>query len=266
MMSNRLAARSPFRSRRSSDATGTIADNAKGLRRPESTDDELCRRPDPAGARWAYAAGVTGTVANALLLGFFALTPSAGRGNPLGPANDLVGALATATMIPAAVAIGRCLPLRRGTRLLQRAAIAAMGAATAAGPLLVAGVLPFPVSTTISVTAFGVVATWIGVTSRRLGRAGTLPRPTALLGEGSAWTLLGAATTAALAALLPSASAPQLGLFGAAGLAGFTAFCAVPVWFVLMGRWLAQPQHDQAPVARGSRANPANRRLRPKVG
>jgi hypothetical protein len=179
-------------------------------------------------------------------LGFFALIPTAGQGNPLGPANDLVGALSTATMIPATVAVGRCLPQLRSTRLLQRATIAALGAATAAGPLLVAGLLPFPVSTTISVSAFGVLATWIGVTSRRLGRAGTLPRRTALLGEGTAWTLLGAAATAALGMVLPSGSAPQLGLFGVAGVTGFTAFCAVPAWFGLMGRWLAQPpQHDR---------------------
>lgn len=203
--------------------------------RAAATAIPACPHPDRPGARWAYAAGVTGTAANALLLGFFALMPVTGQGNPLGPANDLVGSLGTATMIPAAVAINRCLPRRR---LLHRAAVTAMGVATVTGPLLVAGVLPFPVATVISTSSFAVIVGWIGVSSRRLRRAGFLPKRTALVGEGAAGTALAGACGAGVAALLPAGSVPQLALFGAAALAGFAAFCAVPVWFVLMGRWL----------------------------
>src|SRR6188768_2920780 len=127
-------------------------------------------RPDPRGARWAYLAAATGTAANALLVGFFAAIPAAGRENPLGPANDIVGSVATACMIPAAIAIGRRLPPGGPLRALQVATLGGLGVSTAAGPLLVAGVLSFPVSAAASTSAFGVQAAWIGLASAWLGR------------------------------------------------------------------------------------------------
>jgi len=72
-------------------------------------------------------AAATGTTANALLVGFFAAIPVAGRGNPLGPANDIVGSVATACMIPAAVAIGRRLPPRGRLRALHAATLGSLG-------------------------------------------------------------------------------------------------------------------------------------------
>ena len=130
---------------------------------------------DPRGARWAYLAGATGAAANALLVTFFASIPAAGRENPFGPANDIVGSVATACMIPAAVAIGRHLPPRGRLRALHTATLGALGVATAAGPLLVAGVLPFKVSAAASTGAFGVQLAWIGLGSGWLGRNAGLP-------------------------------------------------------------------------------------------
>jgi hypothetical protein len=131
---------------------------------------------DPRGARWAYLAGATGAAANALLVTFFASIPAAGRENPFGPANDIVGSVATASMIPAAVAIGRHLPPRGRLRALHTATLGSLGVATAAGPLLVAGVLPFKVSSAASTGAFGVQLAWIGLGSGWLGRNAGLPR------------------------------------------------------------------------------------------
>lgn len=215
-----------------------------------STGSADCVRPDHAGARWAYAAGATGTAANALLIGFFALMPVAGQGNPLGPANDLVGSLGTALMIPAAIAIGRCLPRGRRVRLLQRAALTAMGGATLAGPLLVSGAVPFPVTTTVSVAAFGVIVGWVGSASRSLERGAGLPRRTSRLGRVSAWAAWAGAGLAGLSFLLPAGSAGQLGAFGAAAVAGGSSFVAVPVWFALVGRWLDRPGQSPAPEGR----------------
>ena len=65
-------------------------------------------------AGFAYAAGATGILANFFLIAFFALQ----AGNPesgtsLGSANDLVGSLGTALMIPVALALSTWLPDRR---------------------------------------------------------------------------------------------------------------------------------------------------------
>ena len=191
---------------------------------------------DPRGARWAYLAGATGAAANALLVTFFASIPAAGRENRFGPANDIVGSVATACMIPAAVAIGRHLPPRGRLRALHTATLGSLGVATAAGPLLVAGVLPFKVSSAASTGAFGVQLAWIGLGSGWLGRNAGLPRRTARLGQTCAWAALFGAGAAAGSLAAP---APLRTVLRAAGVtAGATAFLAVPAWWLLMGRWL----------------------------
>ena len=67
-------------------------------------------------APWARAAGATGMAANALLVAFYAV--EVGRRPPLrvslGSANDLVGSVGTALMIPVALAVS---PSRRVRRL-----------------------------------------------------------------------------------------------------------------------------------------------------
>ena len=170
---------------------------------PQGNGGEIGR--DPAGARWAYVAAATGTAANALLVSFFAAIPVAGRGNPFGPANDIVGSVATACMIPAAVAIGRRLPPRGRLRALHAATLGSLAVATAAGPLLVAGVLSFPVSAAASTSAFGVQAAWIGLGSRWLGRNSGLPRRTTRLGQAIAVGALVGAGAAAGSLVAPGA-------------------------------------------------------------
>jgi hypothetical protein len=196
---------------------------------------------DPRGARWAYAAGITGTAANVLLLGFFALAPSAGTGNPLGPANDLVGSASSALTIPAAIAIGRCLPHRRSARILQRATLVALAASAVAGPLLVSGTLPFPVTTTVSIAAFGVTVGWIGATSGWLHRSSILPRRTARLGQATAGGAFLGLGLAGASFLLPEQSLAQLSLMVPGFALAAASFIAVPIWFLLVGRRLDRP-------------------------
>ncbi len=60
---------------------------------------------------FAYAAGATGILANLLLIGFYALQASHPEdGTSLGTANDLVGSLGTAFMIPVALSLMACCP------------------------------------------------------------------------------------------------------------------------------------------------------------
>ncbi len=201
---------------------------------PTARDTEVCR--DPRGARWAYLAGATGATANVLLVAFYAAIPSAGAENPFGPANDLVGSAATACMIPAAVAIGRRLPPQGRLRALHAATLGSLAVSTAAGPLLVAGVLPFPVATAASTGAYGVQVAWIGLGSAWLGRHAGLPRRTAQLGQACAWAALVGAGAAAGSLVAPgSMRAPLLAVGVATGAA---AFLFVPAWWALIGRWL----------------------------
>ncbi len=115
------------------------------------------------------------------------------------------GSVATACMIPAAVAIGRRLPPRGRLRALHAATLGSLAVATAAGPLLVAGVLSFPVSAAASTSAFGVQAAWIGLGSRWLGRNAGLPRRTTQLGQAIAWGALVGAGAAAGSLVAPGA-------------------------------------------------------------
>lgn len=189
---------------------------------------------------FAYAAGATGILANSLLIAFFAL--QAGHpddGFSLGSANDIVGSLATAFMIPVALALGGRLPQRKATRFTQAAGLTAMALLSVGGPLLVFGVLAFEVATPIAMAAWIILSLWLLLVNRWLRLSDALPVRAARLGE-----LLGAGTLAGyvvvgLGLLLPWMSWPQLVAFGVGVLIGLPAWLGIPVWFVLLGRHLA---------------------------
>jgi hypothetical protein len=97
-------------------------------------------------ARFAYAAGATGILANLFLIGFYALQASHPEdGTSLGTANDLVGSLGLAFMIPVALALSAWLSERRSARIILVGVLSAMTVLTVGGPLLVFGVLAFNV-------------------------------------------------------------------------------------------------------------------------
>ena len=201
-------------------------------------------------SRFAYAAGATGILANLFLIALYVqLGLQDGRegqtllgpaGELAGPANDLVGSLATAFMIPVALALGGHLPKRRAARITQAAGITAMALLTIGGPLLVLGVLAFEIQTPIAVAAYIVLNLWLFLINRWLLPSAVLLPRVARFGElVGAGTLLGYVIVA-LGLLLPWMSWLQLVVFGVGLLIGLPAWLSIPVWFLLLGRNLGK--------------------------
>jgi hypothetical protein len=191
-------------------------------------------------SRFAYAAGATGILANLFLIAFFALQASHPEdGTSLGSANDLLGSLASAFMIPVTLALSAWLPDRRLSRSTQVVGLSAMLLLTVGGPLLVLGVLAFKVQAPIMVAAWMVLCLWLFLVNRWLCLSGVLRPRVARLGEFlGAGTLSGGAVVG-LGLLLPWMSWPQMIFFGVGGLLGVVGMLGIPIWFVLFGRHLA---------------------------
>jgi hypothetical protein len=197
----------------------------------------------PFGAACARAAGTAGMVANGLLAGFFAFRAAAvPAGEVLGPANDLVGSLASALMIPVALSLRSLLPDDRAVGPVQGVGLASMGVLTVGGPLLVLGVVPFETSTAVTLGAAMVLAGWLLTVNRWMRRQGTLRPSLARFGEvvGASTLAAGAGAGAALL-LLPEHSAARLVALAVAGVPGVLAWLATPVWFLRLGSRAAPP-------------------------
>ena len=192
-------------------------------------------------ALFAYAAGVTGILANLFLIAFFAL--QIGRpenGTWLGSANDLVGSLGSAFMIPVALALSAWLPDRRSSQIVQFVGLSAMAILVVGGPMLVAGVLEFEVQAPIVMGAWVVLSLWLFLVNRWLRSSGTLPPRTARFGEAMGALVLIAGGVVGLGLLLPWMSLPQMILFGAGGVLAATGMIGTPFWFLLRGRRLGR--------------------------
>jgi MFS family permease len=191
-------------------------------------------------AGFAYASGATGILANCFLIAFFALQASNPEsGTSLGSANDLVGSLGSALMVPVALALSAWLPDRRLGRIAQVLGLSAMAVLTVGGPLLVLGVLAFEVQAPIAVAAWMVLSLWLLLINRWLRLSGILLPRLARLGEFlGAGTLAGGAAVG-LGLLLPWMSAqPQLALFSVGGVFTAIGMLGTPFWFLLLGRHL----------------------------
>ncbi len=200
-------------------------------------------------ALFAYAAGVTGILANLFLIVMYVLLGlQAGRPEAqtllgsafhvAGSASDLLGSLATAFMIPVALFLGGCLPRRRAVRFTQAAGLTAMALLTVGGPLLVLGVLAFEVATPMAMAAWIILSLWLLLVNRWLRLSNALPVRLARLGEYlGAGTLVGYLVVG-LGLLLPWMSWAQLVVFGVGLVIGLPAWLGIPVWFVLLGRHL----------------------------
>ena len=197
------------------------------------------------GVRWAalssYVAGVTGILANLFLIGFYAL--QVGRpenGTWLGSANDLVGSLGTAFMIPVALALSAWLPERLACRIIQVLGLSAMTILVVGGPLLVLGVLEFEVQAPIMIGAWVVLSLWLFLVNRWLRSSGALPPRTARFGELLGALVLAAGAVAGAGLLLPWMSLPQLILFSTGGVLAMIGMLGIPFWFLLLGRHLGR--------------------------
>jgi hypothetical protein len=193
---------------------------------------------DPLGAACARAAGVAGIAANGLLAGFFAARAvSWPAGEVLGPVNDLVGSLAGALMIPVAIAVRPLLASGRPVDGVHALGLASMGVLAVSGPLLVLGVVPFEVSTVVTLTAAMGLAGWLVGVNRWMRRRRVLRPALARLGEwvGAATLAAGAVATAGWV-LLPQGSTGQVVVLVLAGIPGVLSWIATPVWFLRLGR------------------------------
>ncbi len=158
-------------------------------------------------------------------------------GFSLGSANDIVGSLATAFMIPVALSLGGRLPQRQAARLTQGAGLIAMAFLSIGGPLLVLEVLAFEIQTPIAIGAWIVLSLWLFLINRWLRLSGALQSQVTRLGEFLGAGTLTGYVVVGLGLLLPWMSWPQLVVFGV--LVGLPAYLGNPVWFVLLGRHLA---------------------------
>jgi hypothetical protein len=201
-------------------------------------------------ARFAYAAGTAGILANLFLIALYVLLglqagsreaeTSLGAASDLsGSASDLMGSLSVAFMIPVALALGGRLPQRRAARLTQAAGLTAMALLTVGGPLLVLGVLAFEVETPIAMAAWIILCVWLLLVNRWLLRSGGMDPRVARLGRLLGAGVLVGYVVIGLGFSLPWMSWPQLVVFGVGVLIGLPAYLGIPVWFVLLGRHLA---------------------------
>jgi hypothetical protein len=212
-------------------------------------DNEAVRSDVIAVSRFAYAAGITGILANLSLIAMYVLL-GLQAGNPedgtspgsafhfTGSANDLLGSLSTALMIPVALFLGKSLPRRRAARFVQASGLAAMALFSLGGPLLVLGVLAFEVETTIAIAALVFLSLWMLLVNRWLRQSKAWPYRLARFGELLGAGFLAGYVIVGLGLLLPWMSWPQLVVFGVGILVGLPGYLGIPVWFVFLGRYL----------------------------
>ena len=185
---------------------------------------------------WAMTSGITGLVANVLLVLFFLLAQPLGdvrqRFMWLGTANDWVVVVQFLTFIPVALGLRTWLPATPAVRLATALAVVAMVGTAVLQLLLIAGVLDFGVQVGLVVPMFLLVYAWVLVVSSAGHRHGSLPRPV---------TRFGLLVTAAG---LPFGwgSVAQLA-FGVPGIViGAAAWLALPVWPLLLARLVLSPR------------------------
>lgn len=189
---------------------------------------------------FAYAAGATSILANVLLFAFFAVRASRPEvGASLGSANDLVGSLGTAFMVPVVLLMSAWLPDRRLCWISRVLGLSALAVLTVGGPLLVLGVLAFEVQASIAGTAWMVLCLWLFLVNRWLRSSALLAPRVARIGEVLGAGTLAGGVVVGLGFLLPWMSWLQLLVFGAGGVLGVIGMLGIPVWFLLLGRDLA---------------------------
>jgi hypothetical protein len=202
-------------------------------------------------ARCAAAAGLTSLLANALLVAFYALELGRSPVGPvsLGTANDVVGSVSAALMIPLAVAWGP-----RWLRCLGGAATTVL---TAAGPLLVSGALRFDQQLPIALAGALGLAAWLVL----VGQHQPVSSGTARLGVLAGGTVLVGVPVVGVGLLLPPMSWAQLAVFGLGGLPGVVGWLATPFWFLRLARDLRSESRSRGHEPRWGRLmSPAHRR------
>jgi hypothetical protein len=198
---------------------------------------------------WAMSSGITGLVANVLLVLFFLLARPFGELRAgfgwLGTANDWLIVVQFLTLIPVALAMRSWLPATRAVTLATAAAVLAMVGTALLQLLLIAGLLEFDVQVWLIVAMLLLGYGWLLAVSSAGHRHGTLPRPVTRFG-----LLLGISFPVGLlitAAGLPFGwgSAAQLA-FGVPGLLiGGVSWLVFPIWPLVLARVVFNSPHEK---------------------
>ena len=184
--------------------------------------------------RWGLVSGITGVVANGLLVTLYAVAlPGNDDYDWTGPANDVIGAVSAGAMIPVACATYRLLGRGRTLRVATVLATCAMGSIVVLSFLLVTGVVPFAVQGTGAGIAVLFWFAWLYLVGRRGLETGRLPRRLARAAQLIGGAIPLAAPLAGLSFLLPAKSVPKYILSGAGLGIGVSAFLAYPIWLLL---------------------------------
>jgi hypothetical protein len=195
---------------------------------------------------WALTSGITGLLANVLLILFFLLGQPFGVDGPLaeagqdfmwfGSANDVVIIVQFLTFIPVALALRRWLPPTRSLRVATAAAVGAMVVVAILQLLLVTELLAFDVQVVLVVAMFLVVYAWVIAVSSTGHRHGTLPRSVTRFG-----LLLGVSfpvglVIAAAGLLFPWGSAAQFAFVVPGVVIAAIGWLGLPVWPLVLAR------------------------------
>ena len=205
---------------------------------------------------WALTSGITGLLANVLLILFFLLARPFGVNGPLaeagqdfmwlGSANDVVIIVQFLTFIPVALALRRWLPPTRSVRIATAAAVGAMVVVAVLQLLLVAGVLEFDVQVMLVVAMFLVIYAWIVAVSSTGHRHGNLPRPVTRFGLLLGVSLPVGLVIAAAGLLFPSGSPAQLAFVIPGVAVAAIGWLGLPVWPLVLARMVFSkpPSHS----------------------
>ena len=210
----------------------------------------LFRRVAVAGA---MVSGVSGIVANVALVGMYVLArPWEQRSSPwvwLGPANDVIGAVSTAALIPVVVYLGRSLPRTRRLTAFGAACVVGLAGLTLVAPLMLSGVVSLQVQFVVAGVALPAMFGWLLLVNRAGRRTGDFPASLDTFGERVAVAALVATGIAGTALLVPTGSVAQKAVLGIAAVAGLPAYLAFPCWPILLARKvLADPRRTRVAV------------------
>jgi hypothetical protein len=205
---------------------------------------------------WALTSGITGLVANVLLVLFFLMAQPFGVSGPmaeagqdfmwLGSANDVMIIVQFLAFIPVALALRKWLPATRSVRIATAAGVGAMVVVAILQLLLVTELLEFDVQVVLVVATFLVVYAWVIAISSTGHRHGTLPRSVTRFG-----LLLGVSfpvglVIAAAGLLFPWGSPAQFAFVGPGVVIAAIGWLGLPVWPLVLARMVFDrpPSHS----------------------
>ena len=201
--------------------------------------------------RWGLLAGVTGFLANVLLVVLFT-TPADGPYAWTGPANDTIGVLSTLATIPVAAALLTvCDDNGPGLGAITSVAIVAMVMMAAVSMLFILGLVPFAADTDSAYIGLIFIFGWVFAASRAGRASGRLP------GQVASWGVaIGASGLAGAAFLTASTPMPAdsliQGITFDAGLMTGIPVALYPVWLIVLSSRLPGHLADRAGRPAGS--------------